>query len=548
MTIELILKNANILTVDEDFTRAGSLSVKNGRIDQVWETAEPPESYLKNNDVKQVMDMEGKTILPGFVDTHSHLLMYSQFKDQANCTSPLNQTIGDILEKLKDQLKKTKDGEWVLGWGYDNTLLKENRHPTREELDQVSNEVPIFIRHTSVHFAVANSKALELAGLTDEVKDPKGGRFGRDEQGKLDGVLYELPALDAVQAVIPTPSISDMADLLGEGAKDYLAEGITTASDAGVGLDLGFAEYEAHIKAVKEAKHPLRMRLMILHHLLSSKFKDRDAKTLNQEIQAATDNRAVLDSAKHFQDGSIQGFTAALRKPYYTKPEEYGELLNDQDAFQEELLDLHNRGFRLTIHGNGDRAIESILDAYDYVLKQSPRDHHLHRIEHLQTATHADLDKMKELDVAGSFFINHVYYWADRHKKYFLGPERTARINPLADASERDLLYTLHSDCPITPISPLFSIWAAVNRQTMDGEILGEDQCISVEKAIRTMTIDGSKLNADEANSGSLEAGKLADFAVLDSDPTAIDQMQIKDVNVLETYIGGKCVYNRVED
>ncbi|GAQ19074.1 n-substituted formamide deformylase precursor [Oceanobacillus picturae] len=545
MTIDLVIKNATILTMDENFSRAGSLTVKDGRVDQVWETAEPPEALLGTIDTSQVIDLKGKTVVPGFVDTHSHLLMYSQFRDQANCSSPLNQSISDILEKLRAQLEKVNEDEWVLGWGYDNTLLKENRHPTRKELDQVSTEVPIFIRHTSVHFAVANSKALELAGLTDDTKNPKGGHFGKDEDGKLDGVLYELPALEPVQAAIPTPSISDMADLLGEGAKDYLAEGITTCSDAGVGLDLGMAEYEAHLKAVKEAKHPLRMRLMVLHHLLSGAFKEKNAETLNKEIQVATEGRAVLDSAKLFQDGSIQGFTAALREPYYTKPEEYGELLRDQEEFEEELLDLHNRGFRLTIHGNGDKAIESILDAYSFVLNKNPRAHHLHRIEHLQTALPTDLDRMKELDVAGSFFINHVYYWADRHKKYFLGPERTARINPLADASERDILYTLHSDCPITPISPLFSIWAAVNRQTMDGEILGEDQCISVEKALQTMTIDGAKLNADEANSGSLEAGKLADFAILDQDPTAVDKMAIKNIMVLETYIGGERVYRK---
>ncbi|ASK62412.1 hypothetical protein CFK37_09715 [Virgibacillus phasianinus] len=547
-TIDLLITNATVLTLDGQNSRAGSVAVSNGRIRNVWSSPEPPRRDENNiTAATEVIDLKGATLIPGFIDTHNHLLMYSQFRTQANCSTPPNRNIADILARVKELADQTPDGEWVMGWGYDNTLLEEKRHPTRKELDAVAPNNPVLLRHISVHFGAANSKALEVADIGEDIQDPQGGHFGRDEDGKLNGVLHELSALAPVQAAIPTPSIEEMANLIGEAAEDYLAQGITTNSDAGVGLDLGIAEFDAHLMALEKGNNPLRMRLLVLHHLLgeTGPYHNYTAEQLDEEIKKRSNGRAVLDSAKLFQDGSIQGMTAALREPYHCDSSYYGELSRDQDDFNAEVLDLHKRGFRIAVHGNGDRAIGSILDAYENALANEPREDHLHRIEHVQTATLEDLDRMRSLDVAGSFFINHVYYWGDRHKNIFLGPERASKINPLADALKRDILYTLHSDCPITPISPLFSIWAAVNRRTMEGEVLGEDQCISVEKALKTMTIDGAKLNSDEANVGSIEVGKLADFAVLDSDPTTIDPMDIKDIEVIATYINSKLVYER---
>src|SRR5699024_3292558 len=302
-------------------------------------------------------------------------------------------------------------------------------------------------------------------------------------------------------------------------------------------------------KAVKKGLNPIRMRFMVLHHLLNKDgyLKDYTAEQLDTYIQNQTDKRACLDSAKFFQDGSIQGLTGALREPYYCEPELSGELLNEQQDLNKAVLELHNKGYRIATHGNGDRAIGSIIGAYENALSEKPISDHRHRIEHVQTATINDLDKIKELDIAASFFINHVYYWGDRHKRLFLGPERAAKMNRLAEAVSKDILYTLHSDCPITPISPLFSVWIAVNRITREGDVLGEKQTISVEEALRSMTIYGAKLNFEDGITGSIETGKRADFAVLDTDPITIDPRNIKDIQVEATIIGGKVAYNRKE-
>ncbi|SIS42264.1 amidohydrolase [Salimicrobium flavidum] len=539
--MDVLITNAEVVTLDDNDSVAGSVAVKDGEI--AWISTEKypvdaPESG-------EVVDLEGRTLIPGFIDTHNHLLMYSQYLGQINCRSPLNENIGDIQKLIEAEAKQKEKGEWIIGWGYDDTLLEESRHPTREDLDAVAPDHPVLIRHISAHFAAVNSLALELAGVYETIEDPPGGHFGRDEQGALDGVLHEFSAMDFVDSIIPEYTEEDLAQLMEKGAREYVSKGITTSTDAGVGLVRGMEEYKAHVKVLKENRIPLRMRYMVLHHLLreGAPFAGYTREELQQQISEDTDDRATLDSAKMFQDGSIQGLTGALRHPYHCDSSITGNLIQEQKDFNEEVLDLHSRGFRMATHGNGDRAIGSIIDAYTYALEKNPEKDRRHRIEHVQTGSAEDLDRMKDWGIEASFFINHVYYWGDRHRDIFLGNERAARLNPLKDAAEKGFRFTLHSDCPITPISPLFSIWAAVNRITSGGEVLGEGQKIDALTALKSMTSYGAWLNFEEGITGTIEAGKRADFAVLDTNPLRCDPMAIKDISVEATYIGGEKVY-----
>lgn len=544
---DLLLTNANVLSLDHESRRMGSIAVANGQITGIWPEPEPPRSDVRLIPGAQVVDLKQATVLPGFIDTHNHLLMYAQLIRQVDCRIERAKSIADIQNLIRAKAELIQGGEWILGWGYDDTLVVEKRHPTRSDLDAAAPHHPVFLRHISGHSAVVNSKALEVCGLTEEVSDPPGGHFGRDARGRLDGLLEELPAMKPVFERLPNPSMAEKVELLGVAAQEYLAQGITTCSDAAVGLDTGLDEVDAQIAAVVQGKNPMRMRFMVFHQLLreGGPFGDLSAGELDALIRNRSENRASLDSAKLFQDGSIQLTTAALRVPYHCAREKYGSLMHHQDALNEEVANLHQRGFRVAIHGNGDRAIKSILDAYEFALQKAPRKDHRHRIEHVQAATPEDLQRMARLDVAASFFINHVYYWGDRHQKLFLGPERASRINPLAEAVDQNLLFTLHSDCPITPISPLFSVWAAVNRTTRDGHTLGPLQRCPVEVALRAMTSMGAELNFEEQSSGSIEIGKRADFAVLEEDPTQVDPAVIKDIPVLATLIDGKVVYGK---
>lgn len=547
MKADLIIVNANILTLDSQNRRARSLAVIEGRISGVWNEVKPPKSDIETTQYTEVVDLKGATLLPGFIDTHNHILSYGLMQKKVDCSTPPNKTIGDVMALIGQRAKETPIGEWVEGYGYDDTLLAEGRHPTKADLDKVAPDHPVHIRHISGHLGVVNSKALQLANITDAVTDPKGGHFGRDEEGRLNGVLYEPAAMQLVTEHIPKATKDQMIAALGSAAEEYVAQGITTNSDAKVGTTYGPEEISAHIEAAERRVNPMRAQLMISHHHLREDeiFGGYSSEELNKEIEERSGGRAKLDSAKFFQDGSIQGLTGALREPYYNEPSVSGNLIFDQEPFQEEILELHKRGFRITTHGNGDRAIGSILDAYAYALSNHPVKDHRHRIEHVQTATIEDLDRMKELQVAGSFFINHVYYWGDRHERIFLGAERARRISPLKDAIDRNLLFTLHSDCPITPISPLFSVWAAVNRITREGRVLGPEQRCDVTTALKAMTIYGAALNFDEQNSGTIEVGKRADFVVLDQDPTAIDPQLINEISVTTTFIDGIPVFGQ---
>ncbi|MGE7770489.1 amidohydrolase [Viridibacillus arvi] len=549
--VDMLIKNATILTLDEEGKRADFLTSYKGKITGVWDKDEfkNANSSLSLEHNYKEYDLKGKTLIPGFVDTHNHILMYAINKVQVDCSPNKNKNIADILSNLKKFHDDNQDEQWILGYGYDDTMLKENRHPTREDLDKVSKERPIFIKHISGHLAVANSAALEIAKLNATIKDPEGGHFGRDDQNNLNGVLYEPAVMDLVFKHVPIPSKKDLIELLRKASQDYVAQGITTNTDAGIGFLIGPEEYDAHIDAIKEKANPMRMRFMIMGDLLLEEgvFESYNAAKLNEKIVKDSNGMAKLDSAKLFQDGSIQGLTGALRTPYHCDEELYGDLIFSQKTLEDMVLNFHDRGFRIATHGNGDRAIGSIIEAYKNAIDTSPRQDHRHRIEHVQTATKEDLLTMKEYEIAASFFINHVYYWGDRHKNIFLGPKRAERINPVKEADDLGLLYTLHSDCPITPISPLFSVWAAVNRLTRDGIVLGADQRIDVETALKSMTSFGAKLNFEEEELGSLEVGKFADFVVLDQDPTAINPINIKDIQILSTIINGEVVYEKAE-
>lgn len=542
----LLFKNANVLTLDEQNTRAGSVAAADGKIIGIWQEPEPPKGAVQITEDTSVIDLHGDTLIPGFIDTHNHILMYAMRKGMADCSTPPNETIEDILEVIRERAKTTPDEEWVQGFGYDDTLLEDKRHPTKEDLDKVAPNHPVMIQHISGHLAVANSYALKLAGLDKNTTDPQGGHYGRNVNGELNGVLYEQAAMAPISGLIPQKTEEELIEALGETANEYLAQGITTNSDAAVFQP---EQLDVFLEAAKRGLNPMRTQLMIMHFLLGKggPYAGYTHEELDQEISERSGGLFRLDSAKMFQDGSIQGLTGALREPYYQNPDVTGDLIHKQEDFQEEVLDLHSRGFRVTTHGNGDRAIGSILDAYEYALENVPNDDHRHRIEHVQTGTPEDIEKMERLGVAGSFFINHVYYWGDRHEQIFLGPDRARRISPLKDAVDHNLLFTVHSDCPITPISPLFSVWAAVNRITREGKILGPEQRIDVVTALKSMTLYGAELIFQGDRLGSIEVGKLADFAVLEEDPTTIDPEKIKDITIKSTFIDGKAVYGQTE-
>jgi predicted amidohydrolase YtcJ len=523
-----------IYTMDASCPLVEAVAIRDGKIAYVGEAS---EARRRGGPQAEVLDLGDRVALPGFVESHSHPVLLGRYLEEVDCR--YCSSFEEIVEALRARARITPPGEWVVGNGYDHTLLEESRHPTRHELDRASDEHPVLLRNITVHNVVANSQALRLANVTAATPDPEGGRIGRDANGEPDGILWEW-AQDLVHSHLPETSLEDVQRQLENAAKEYLSAGVTSVVDAALGLANGMRDAEAYARVAENGGLPLRLGAAIVYPL----WKELQ-EGAGPGLAWPGDPEWVRPAAvKFFQDGSIQILTAALRQPYFgeTEPADH-HLIWSQEELDRMVADVHSSGWQIWTHGNGDVAIGSILDAYERALVDEPRTDHRHRIEHCQTAGEDQLDRIEHLGVAVSFFAPHVWYWGDRHRDIFLGPERAARLDPLASALRRGIRFGLHNDSPVTPIGPLLSIGTAVSRRTSNGNVLGSEQAISVHRALRSMTLDSAYLAFDENTKGTLTEGKLGDVVVLEADPYEVAPQEIHDIPVAATIVGGEVAY-----
>ncbi|MFN7928412.1 MAG: amidohydrolase [Blastocatellia bacterium] len=491
----------------------------------------------------RVVDLQGKTLLPGFYDAHSHFVsgaMAGMYMADLN-SPPIGRinTMDELIRVLQQRAKETPAGQWIVGRNYDDTLLQEKRHPTRADLDRVSTEHPVFIVHVSGHLGVANSLALAKANLSKDTPQPKGGVYRRDVSGELNGVIEEhlQPFLPFVMNYTP----AQMLAALKWNAKEYLSHGVTTSVIANGSK----AQFQLLQTAMAQGVLPLRF--------ITMDSRESDAVPTAAEaggiVSGFGNDRLKLGAIKIVGDGSIQGYTGYLSQPYHTPFEGKADYRAYPRLSREELTamvkKLHRAGYQIAIHGNGDAEIDDILFAYREAQKDFPRTDARHRIEHCQMVREDQLDVMKELGITPSFFVSHTYYWGDRHREIFMGPQRAMRMSPLRSALNRGLKMTVHCDTPVTPINPLLAVWAAVNRVGTSGKIIGEQQRVTPLEALRMVTIDAAWQNFEEKTKGSIEVGKFADFVVLAENPLTVAREAIKDVAILETIVGGKRVFQR---
>jgi hypothetical protein len=527
--------NGAVLTLDARSSVASAVAVRQGKIVAVGSDA---DLRAFRGPSTRVVDLQGRTLAPGFYAPHDHLpgaghvALY-----QADLNSPPLGTIrdmADLVEALRAKAEKTPKGRWIVGRGYDDTLLREQRHPTRLDLDRVSTDHPIWIAHISGHLGVANSRALEIAGVTRDTPSPEGGVIRKDPAtGEPTGVFEECGSL--VTRHLPPRTDEETLRAIEWCVDEYARKGVTTTVIAGGS--------RASIAALKRAHEQGTLRLRTV---TMTSGENREARLLLKEVEPA---RLRAGAVKLFADGSIQGYTGHLTRPYHRPPGDdpsyRGYPTRSRESLTRTVVALHQAGRQVAVHGNGDAAIDAILHAFGEAQRVSPRQDARHRIEHAQMARDDQLDAMKALGITPSFFVGHVFYWGDRHRERFLGPERARRISPLRSALDRGLRFTLHEDTPVTPVNPLFSVWVASNRVTRQGLVLGEDQRVSVEAALRAVTIDAAWQNFEEATKGSIEPGKLADFVVLDRNPLGVDPAELRRVAVLETIVGGRTIYRR---
>jgi predicted amidohydrolase YtcJ len=562
-TADAIYYNGNILTMDDEQPTAEAVAVKDGRILAVG----PKEDVFKRAGVEtKKMDLGGKTMLPGFIDSHSHLILSAIKQSTVNMDPPPAgdvSSIEDIKERFAARLaERPKDSRgWILGWGYDNGMLKEGRHPTRDDLDEVSRDVPILLLHFSTHQVVANSSALDASGISAESVNPEGGVIRR-RQGSREpnGIIEEtamLPVLAAyskslqqgtegqdagmgqMKFSIGPPSEEQMMELIEASIQTYASKGFTTVSEFGGSLD----QAEILRKMGDQGRLPVDVAMAIIY--LGS--------TPDQVAAASSStykNHFRVIGGKVNLDGGSPGRTAFLREPYYNQyPGETGyrgySSIEKQKDLNALVASYYETNTPIFIHALGDAAVDQCIAAVSHAEKLYPGEGRRTQLIHLQQVQEDQFDALQKLDVTLTFQVAHNYYFADFHAKEIYGPERTARLNPAASALKRNFSVTIHHDSPVHPIDQFMLIWNSVERKSRSGKVWGEDQRISVMDALKASTINAAYQYHEENTKGSIEVGKLADLVIIDRNPLEIATAELRELKVLETIKEGRTVYTR---
>ena len=535
MTKKQAFINANVITMDANLSTAEALGVSGDTLAVVGTTT---EVLAWAGDEADVIDIAGKTIIPGLIESHNHISIGAIWETHANCSSVTCGTIEDVLNTIAERVATTEPGQWVQGFGFDDTAIAEMRHLTRHDLDSVSTEHPVCIRHVSGHLSYLNSLALELVGISAETPDPPGGTIHREDGGHPSGLLLETAA-HVVRPLLPVPTRAEFKEMLVAKIANFNAYGLTGTHDAAVGYG-GTGGLFFGVCRELEAEGSLNIRIYTA--VLEDAYNEYDTLGVAKGYGSAY---VRVGGVKFFQDGSIQGFTGALLEDYHTRPGHRSQFIHSQETLNEKFIHHQGNGDHIVVHCNGDAAIESVLQAMEAAQAAHPREDTRHMLIHCQMAHDDHIDRMIALGVIPSYFSNHVYYWGDRHKNIFLGPERAARIDPLGTSLKKGLRIAIHSDFPVTPIDPWFTMHTAVNRLTRSAEVLGPDERISPLEALRTFTIDAAWCSFEEDIKGTLEVGKLADFVVCSDNMLTCDPLEIKNIKALRTVIGGRTVYTQ---
>ncbi|MBS7526935.1 amidohydrolase [Fusibacter paucivorans] len=539
---DLILKNGHVITMDSERQIAEAIAVRNGRILAVGSNA--AVCSFASSETK-VVDVHRRTILPGFIDAHSHFLLNGvlrKFCVDLRCP-PMGRisSIADIRQALEKKVTETPEGEPILGEGYDDTLLMEQRTPTRYDLDLVSTKHPIIILHACGHALSANSFAITAAGMTEE-NTPSDMIYRRDpSNGKLMGIFEEMAMMQLLKHFVK-PDESMLMSAFAQSTEEYLAAGVTSAQEgAAIPQMLGFYK-TAYQRGI------IKNRIQMLPH------ENYPLDAYEQDDLSEYAHMLSVGATKIFADGSLQAYTAYLTNPYYKQhPTMHkgsdlfrGFPARPREALIEAVEKYHIAGRQIAIHANGDAAIDDVLAAFTSAQAKYPRPDARHIIVHCQSVREDQLDRIQDLQIIPSFYASHVYYHGDRHYNLFLGPFRASRVHPCRSALDREMIFTNHNDSPATPISPLTSVWSAVNRMTSGGRILGENQTIPVYEALKSVTIHAAYQSFEETCKGSIEPNKYADFVILKDNPLTIATDKIKDIPIEATVIDGKFVWGEL--
>jgi predicted amidohydrolase YtcJ len=533
MFAELVVFNGRIVTNNQGFEMAEAMAVRGDRIIAIGSNTEI--NRLAGAQTKRI-DLQGRTVIPGLIDTHTHALDWAMsfVRDEIDLRYPKVTKIEEILKLIEERARRLKAGQWIVGSAWDNAKLAEGRYVTRQDLDAVSPANPVYLMHVSGHLSVANTAALKLAGITADTPDPAGGVIERDAQGQPTGIVKDR-AMWLLGSLLPPPTKEDGVKALAYLSRAAAEVGLTTIHDIALSPQDISTYQEAYRRGVLKIR--VQMAPLVNRPQDVEKFRAMGIHT------GFGDTHLNLGPIKIFTDGGMAAKTIALYQPVKNEPQNFGLLIwkaEDLEKTQQQLVDM---GWQLATHAIGDRAIDQVLDSYAKIIKLHPgRDLRL-RVIHCGIATPAIQKRLKELNVLVD--SNPPFpYWIGSWFENF-GPERVRWSYPAKSYFDNGIIASGGSDVPVTPISPWWGIWALVVRREMkSGQVTAPDERINIRQALQMYTANGAYAGFEEKIKGSLEVGKLADFVVIDRNLLEAPPEELKDVKVLATFVGGEAVFD----
>ncbi len=538
-----IFYNAQVVTMDPEQPEAQAVLVEDGKIQKV---GSDPEVLAFREEDTVLRDLEGKTLLPGFIDPHSHFTAVAYDLLMVN-VKPSPAGPCDTKELLLEAFRKAyaagdwSRGDWLMGMGYDSSAFPDKVGITRLDLDTVSEEIPISCIHSSGHMAVMNTLGLQKLGYWGDYTVPAGGTVELLPDGTPSGLVTELAYLSPeVQAKIKAPGFDRVLESLGKTSGLYASFGVTTAQDARV----NDSEYQLLTAGGKSGGIAIDVVGIVAPNAAEQLL------TRGQTAGAYT-NHIRMGGYKIFLDGSPQGKTAWLSQPYHIPPEGYGPDYCGFPIYEDGAVMAHikrclENDWQINGHCNGDAACEQLIRCYEGAVEETGIHKDLRPVMvHAQTVRADQLDRMAKIGMTASFFLDHVYYWGDWHYESVLGPDRAENISPIRWALERGIHCTMHQDSPVVNPNALLAVHNSVSRKTMGGRVLGEGQKLSVREALKAVTLDGAYQIFEESSKGSITEGKLADLVILGENPLTAPAEALKDIPILETIKEGNTVYKK---
>ena len=539
---DIIFTGDHIITLDPDAPAVTAVAVSG---QEIVATGDFADMLRHQTDVTRVIELGDQALIPGFIDAHGHLTFVARLIEMIDLASPpvgSVENIDDIVELVKNRIdaEELEPGSWIFGFGYDDSLLTEQRHPNRDDLDRASTEYPIVLTHVSGHLAAVNSVALARQNIDGNTGDPAGGVIRRRPGTREpNGVMEETAMGPFSRNGLMNVDDRHFESLVRQAIRQYASFGVTTIQDGGATM--------ADIAVLRAAAERESFIADVVAFPWSNDFDDEQMAAIVAERSYTGGFR--VGGVKFGLDGSPQGRTAFLSEPYAEGPPgtaaDYRAYPTyPAEKFNPRMAEMIERGIPTLVHANGDGAIDMLIESVTQVAERRELPDHRTVIIHAQLMRRDQLQKTKTLGLIPSYYAAHPFFWGDWHRRSF-GEERAAYISPAGDTARLDIPFTIHNDAPIVPPDMMRLLWIAVNRKTRSDFVLGPEQRLTVMQALRAVTLGAAYQHFEENRKGSITPGKQADLVILGNNPLLAEADSLKDIPVIETFARGKSIYRR---